>query len=348
MAKSNGFFSLRRGSTKSLTFSVLNGKQITKDRVTSVRNPRSSKQQYQRAIMATIMAAYSKMKAIEDHAFEGKSVGFGNQREFMKLNLNKLRAAMVSDYENNRAAVDCTAFVKAPKVNDIVANSYVISRGSLPSQNLFRITEVEIEDGAAELEIIPSEIILDAETPTCTVQQFLEFSNLQPGSIITFAWIDLGFGGKRSYGSASGWSYIPGKFQYKRFIVKKDVDLTHTFTKGQNQTDLSFIVSILQYIADGRSNVEYGQSAFADNDGVIVAKLEDFLGLDAAHTGAFGVITSVEDTDLRDNADMYLYDREDNLTAKNTGLTWGAVPTVWRTGLTPLLGDSDLYLEGGE
>lgn len=33
MAKSSTYFGLRRGSTKSLTFSVADGKQITKDRV---------------------------------------------------------------------------------------------------------------------------------------------------------------------------------------------------------------------------------------------------------------------------------------------------------------------------
>lgn len=37
MAQSKGFFGLRKGSTKSLTFSVLDGKQITKDRVYDVK-----------------------------------------------------------------------------------------------------------------------------------------------------------------------------------------------------------------------------------------------------------------------------------------------------------------------
>ena len=44
MAISKSFFGLRRKSTKSLTFSVLNGKQITKDRVSAVKNPKSEAQ----------------------------------------------------------------------------------------------------------------------------------------------------------------------------------------------------------------------------------------------------------------------------------------------------------------
>ena len=47
MAQSKGFFGLRKGSTKSLTFSTLDGKQITKDRVYDVKNPRTENQMRQ-------------------------------------------------------------------------------------------------------------------------------------------------------------------------------------------------------------------------------------------------------------------------------------------------------------
>lgn len=58
MAKSSSFFGLRRGSTKSLTFSVLNGRQITKDRVTMVRNPNSTGQINQRMRLAAANVIY--------------------------------------------------------------------------------------------------------------------------------------------------------------------------------------------------------------------------------------------------------------------------------------------------
>ena len=38
MAISSGYYGLRKGSTKSHTYSVLNGKQITKDRVEGGKN----------------------------------------------------------------------------------------------------------------------------------------------------------------------------------------------------------------------------------------------------------------------------------------------------------------------
>ena len=50
MAQSKSFFGLRTGSTKSLTFQVYRGQQITKDRVTRVSNPQSDAQMQQRGL----------------------------------------------------------------------------------------------------------------------------------------------------------------------------------------------------------------------------------------------------------------------------------------------------------
>ena len=123
MAKSNGFFSLRRGSTKSLTFSVLNGRQITKDRVSRVHNPRTQRQQYQRAIMATVKAAYSRMKPIEDHAFEGASGKAANQQRFMAANARRLRSLLASSLDTDSVLMASVA----PKYPTVLPNSYVIS-----------------------------------------------------------------------------------------------------------------------------------------------------------------------------------------------------------------------------
>lgn len=77
MAISKSFFGLRRKSTKSLTFSVLNGKQITKDRVSAVKNPKSEAQALQRmrfALLSVNLAAY---RPILERSVE--SVNYGNQ-----------------------------------------------------------------------------------------------------------------------------------------------------------------------------------------------------------------------------------------------------------------------------
>lgn len=75
MAKSSSFFGLRRGSTKSLTFSVLNGKQITKDRVTSVRNPKSNGQIMQRMKMSAVNVIYRYFKTLITRGQQGIAYG---------------------------------------------------------------------------------------------------------------------------------------------------------------------------------------------------------------------------------------------------------------------------------
>lgn len=96
MAKSKSFFGLRRGSTKSLTFSVLNGQQVTKDRVYGGKNPRSLAQMIQRMCMATSSAAYAAMKQIVDHSFEGTSYGANTMAKFLSINTKSLK----ENYQN--------------------------------------------------------------------------------------------------------------------------------------------------------------------------------------------------------------------------------------------------------
>lgn len=119
MAQSKSFFGLRKGSTKSLTFQVVNGKQITKDRVWNVKNPQSLAQMQQRALMATAVTAYSNMKAICDHSFEGVEVGSKTMGEFIKNNLAKLSTEMPN--------VNVTEYKSGTFAN----NKYMVSKGTL-------------------------------------------------------------------------------------------------------------------------------------------------------------------------------------------------------------------------
>lgn len=130
MAQSKSFFGLRRGSTKTLTFSVYNGKQVTKDRVTDVKNPRSSMQMKQRAIMATALHGYSALKEICDHSFEGITYGQKSMNYFVSENARMIRSA-------------------APNVNlstfkgIAVSNAYLIAKGSLPSVSFSSVEDNE-------------------------------------------------------------------------------------------------------------------------------------------------------------------------------------------------------------
>ena len=100
MAKSKSFFGLRAGSTKSLTFQVYRGQQITKDRVYRVSNPRSEAQMTQRALIPIVAAARSALKGLVDHSFEGVAYGEASLREFSKQNL-RAGALKVTSYSPN-------------------------------------------------------------------------------------------------------------------------------------------------------------------------------------------------------------------------------------------------------
>lgn len=100
MAKSKSFFGLRTGSTKSLTFQVYRGQQITKDRVTRVSNPRSEAQMKQRALIPIVAASRAALKGLVDHSFEGVAYGEQSLKKFSELNL-RAGALEVESYAPN-------------------------------------------------------------------------------------------------------------------------------------------------------------------------------------------------------------------------------------------------------
>lgn len=119
MARSNNFFGLRRGSTKSLTFQVYRGQQITKDRVSDVSNPQSTAQMQQRLKVPLVASARAALKTLVNHSFEGTTYGEESLKLFSSLNLAK-GALTVQEYVP-KSAMDCGLA------------DFIISRGSLAS-----------------------------------------------------------------------------------------------------------------------------------------------------------------------------------------------------------------------
>ena len=141
MAKSKSFFGLRTGSTKSLTFQVYRGEQITKDRVYRVSNPRTEAQMTQRALIPIVAAARSALKGLVDHSFEGVAYGEASLREFSKQNL-LAGALSVTSYSPN--GVSNTGFADLIVSNGSInvpfivesseeSNTLVSKNGSLPA-----------------------------------------------------------------------------------------------------------------------------------------------------------------------------------------------------------------------
>ena len=131
MAKSTGYFGLRHGSTKSHTFQVVGGQQITKDRVEGGKNPRTPLQMRQRCVIATCAQAYKAMKAICGHAFEGVSEGRDCAMKFRERNTRQLMFAANGQNES-------FGFNKWG-VKGMMPGSYILSDGNLdqPLPNMY-------------------------------------------------------------------------------------------------------------------------------------------------------------------------------------------------------------------
>lgn len=127
MARSSSYFGLRTGSTKSHTFSVLKGVQITKDRVLNVANPSTDAQRVQRVLLNTVAQAYSAMQEIVDHSWQGVAYGADTQAVFQSVNINKMRRELAAAGQYY-GELKCFAPLRTPY---LAPNSYVMSHGSL-------------------------------------------------------------------------------------------------------------------------------------------------------------------------------------------------------------------------
>lgn len=107
-----------------------NGQTIIREIVTP-KNPQTQGQMIQRIIMKTVMTAYSRMKEITDHSFEGISPGQATMSEFMRINLNAIREGVAVEIANGRGLDDIYAFTPL-KSETLAPNAYIVSKGSLP------------------------------------------------------------------------------------------------------------------------------------------------------------------------------------------------------------------------
>lgn len=139
MAKSKSFFGLRQGSTKTHTYQIYRGKQVTKDRVAEVRNPKTAKQTAHRLVFAVVSQATKFLAPIVDHSFEGKAFGGVSKNYFQSINGKYLKKLAAIDFAEASKAVDCLTFMSTKNISALIPNRYIISDGSLaaPKCKLF-------------------------------------------------------------------------------------------------------------------------------------------------------------------------------------------------------------------
>ena len=131
MSKGNMLLGHARGKVGSLVFSRADGKQIVRSRAEVVKNPRTQPQMIQRIMLNTIAQAYSSMKDIVDHSFQGLSEGQQSMSYFMQRNLNNLRSKVAEEIAAGKNLAEIFDFSPL-KSNRLAHNVYEIAKGTLP------------------------------------------------------------------------------------------------------------------------------------------------------------------------------------------------------------------------
>lgn len=131
MSKGNMLLGHARGKVGSLVFSRADGKQIVRSRAEVVKNPRTQSQMIQRIMLNTIAQAYSSMKDIVDHSFQGLSEGQQSMSYFMQRNLNNLRTKVAAEIAAGKSLSEIFEFSPL-KSNKMAVNGYEIAKGTLP------------------------------------------------------------------------------------------------------------------------------------------------------------------------------------------------------------------------
>lgn len=166
------------GAVGDVVYRMRNGQNIASQKASKVKNPRTDAQQNQRMNMSTVSAAYSALKVICDHSFEGKTYGSECMGEFMKRNLAIMKPRL---YNFN---------IKGNPY--IVPNPYMVSRGSLPT---IPVSEILNTDALiATIDVAQNNYAME----TITVAQLHQLLGLQIGDQITLLFVYEVVNGERT------------------------------------------------------------------------------------------------------------------------------------------------------
>lgn len=186
MSKGNMLLGHARGKVGSLVFSRADGKQIVRSRAEVVKNPRTESQMIQRILLNTISQAYSTMKVIVDHSYQGVAEGQQTMSMFMQRNLNLIRQHVAEAKAAGKTFAEIKEF-SALKSNNFALNAYEIAKGKLP------VIIPTLTQGKTT-----ASIVLDANTYEGVINQY----GLQRGDQITFVAIIRQGESKRAFAYA--------------------------------------------------------------------------------------------------------------------------------------------------
>lgn len=314
------FLGHAKGRVGSVVFYRASGKQLARAKAETVKNPKTTKQVVQRAIMATVMQAYSQGKAIFDHSFQGKSVPGGSMNRFNKVNADLLRTLVVSELNAGTSAADGVVALVQKGATCTTPNSFRISEGSLV-QSLFTVAP-----STTQADVLTA-ALPDAGTAT-TVAEYCAANGLVAGDIYTI--VCFGIAGvsswQRDAAAVKLATHYPTQFGFIRLIVKASAITSDTAIGSATFGDLFTIDAAGTQLAATTP---------------ITTKLSIMNVIPNSVTGSMGVIRSREDSGLRSTTDMVIPAQ------MNWGIKAYHIVDAW-TAESSIAAGSDLILEGGD
>lgn len=323
MAKGNLFQGMGRGKIGDVVFSRLNGQQVSRVRNRNPKNPRSNAQLYQRAIMATIMQAYSAGKKIFDHSFQGVAVGANNMAVFMRENLKILRQQIAYEISSEMLAENMQANCVWPGANQPVANAYLISKGNY-KQKAF----IETRPGGGIYYTLPEPEANEK------VNEYAARVGLLADDYYTFCLFLEGT--NELYHAFEGLEDPAGigydcRFGYVRLHVKSNV------------ASIEDAIATKSQLFDVDASMNIDETFMTENvaEGISMSDLD----VTGRGVGSIGLIRSRKDRDLRSTSYMYCPTKA-QVETNDFGIKAIYINEAWARG-TESLGNSDLILEGG-
>lgn len=183
------------GSVGKVTFRKgIKGETIASQKAEKVRNPNTEDQAYQRMCMNTAMKAYSAMKEICNHSFEGVQYGQKTMSAFIRENLFGIQ----NGYSGISQVLN-QGFTAKGLAGGVAPRPFLVSKGSIPPANIHSLSGGSV-----------------------SWKQFKSIMNVKEGDQLTLiAFISpFNFSTEVDYDEAA---QIPFKFVYSRYLFKDTI-----------------------------------------------------------------------------------------------------------------------------
>lgn len=184
------------GSVGKVTFRKgIKGETIASQKAEKVRNPNTEDQAYQRMCMNTAMKAYSAMKEICNHSFEGVPYGQKTMSAFIRENLFGIQNGYsgVSQVLNQ-------GFTAKGLAGGVAPRPFLISKGSIPPANISALSGGGVQ-----------------------WKQFKSIMNVKEGDQLTLVAFISPYNFDSTAVDYDETAQIPFKFVYSRYLFKDTI-----------------------------------------------------------------------------------------------------------------------------